>query len=84
MISPEVQPQQPEDEPLLTTGEGNQIQIELITRSGLAPEEWIGRYAASFRGLVEASPTLRKLIRDDQVAALGTIEAMLRDGERLH
>ena len=61
----------------LSLSESVSLQRELIQKSGLAPAEWINKYAAIFRKEISQDPGLRKLIRADREKALVEAERRL-------
>lgn len=67
------------ESPLLKIHESSPIQKALIEDSGIDPAEWIEKYAARFRELIENSSRLRDLVRENQELAKLEIKALLEE-----
>lgn len=65
---------------MLTIALSNELQRDLINRSGEDAEEWILRHAEDFRNLIENDSELRDLIFADKQAALNELEKRLEQG----
>lgn len=64
----------------LMIAESNELQRDLISRSGEDAEEWILCHAKDFRDLIENDSELRDLIFADREAALNELEERLEPG----
>lgn len=60
----------------------NDIQIELMKRSGLNHLEWKEKNSPRFEALLQTSPDLVKLILEDEVGAVLEIERRLETFEQ--
>ena len=61
----------------LSLKETAEVQHGLVIASGLQPMDWILKYGVLFRRLIDGSPVLRKMVRNDREGALHEIARRL-------